>query len=281
MRTFRYVLVDVFTDRKLAGNPLAVFTDARRLDDGTMQALARETNLSETVFVLPPTQGGHARIRIFTPAREVPFAGHPVLGAAFVLAAPLQLASLRLETGAGVVELTLERNGHTLSFATMAQPLPTIAPFPDSERLFRALGVPGTRVPVAIYDNGIRHAFVVLDSPAQVAALRPDLKALGAIDDANGFNVCAGQGLEWKTRMFDPYLGVAEDPATGSAAGPLALHLARAGLIAFGQQLRIEQGAEVNRPSVLFARAIGSADHLERVEVGGSAVLVARGEFVI
>jgi trans-2,3-dihydro-3-hydroxyanthranilate isomerase len=281
MRTFRYVICDVFTERKLAGNALAVFTDARGLDDGTMQALAREMNLSESVFVLPPAQGGHARIRIFTPAREVPFAGHPVLGAAFVLASPLQLPSLRLETGSGVVDLSLQRDGHALSFATMVQPLPTIAAFPNPERLFCALGVDGTRVPVAVYDNGIRHAFVVLDSPAQVAALRPDLGALSTIKEASGFNVCAGQNESWKTRMFDPGLGIIEDPATGSAAGPLALHLARAGLIAFGQQIRIEQGAEVNRPSILYARAVGSADQLDRIEVGGSAVIVARGQFVL
>jgi trans-2,3-dihydro-3-hydroxyanthranilate isomerase len=281
MRTLRYVIADVFTDKKLAGNALAVFTDARGVDDATMQALAREMNLSETVFVLPPAQGGNASIRIFTPAREVPFAGHPVLGAAFVLAAPLQLSVLRLETGSGIVDIHLQRDGHTLSFATMVQPLPTIAPFYDPERLFRALGVAGSRVPVTIYDNGIRHAFVVVDSPEQVAALRPDLRALSTICEAHGFNVCAGQGDTWKTRMFDPHLGIVEDPATGSAAGPLALHLARTGLIAFGQQIRIEQGAEVNRPSTLYARAIGSAEHLERIEVGGSAVHVARGEFVI
>jgi trans-2,3-dihydro-3-hydroxyanthranilate isomerase len=281
MRTLRYVICDVFTERKLAGNALAVFTDARGLDDGTMQALAREMNLSETVFVLPPAQGGHARIRIFTPKREVPFAGHPVLGAAFVLAAPLQLANLRLETGSGVVDLSLQRDGHTLSFATMVQPIPTIAEFPNPERLVHTLGVTGTRVPVAIYDNGIRHVFVVVDTPAQVAALRPDLTALSTISEASGFNVCAGQGDQWKTRMFAPAVGVNEDPATGSAAGPLALHLARAGLIAFGQQIRIEQGAEVNRPSTLYARAVGNAERLERIEVGGSAVLVARGEFVV
>jgi trans-2,3-dihydro-3-hydroxyanthranilate isomerase len=186
-----------------------------------------------------------------------------------------------LETGSGIVDVHLQRDGHTLSFATMVQPLPTIVPFSDPERLFRALGVAGSRVPVTIYDNGIRHVFVVVDSPAQVAALRPDLSALATICEAHGFNVCAGQGDTWKTRMFDPYLGVAEDPATGSAAGPLALHLARAGLIAFGQQIRIEQGAEVNRPSTLYGRAVGSAEHLERIEVGGCAVHVARGEFVI
>jgi trans-2,3-dihydro-3-hydroxyanthranilate isomerase len=281
MRTFRYVICDVFTEQKLAGNALAVFTDARGMDDRTMQAVAREMNLSETVFVLRPTQGGHARIRIFTPAHEVPFAGHPVLGAAFVLATPLQLASLRLETGSGLVDLQLQRDGHTLSFATMSQPLPTVSEFPQPERLFTALGVRGTRIPVTIYDNGIRHAFVVVDDPAQVAALRPSFSTLAEITEAGALSVCAGQGENWKTRMFAPALGVNEDPATGSAAGPLALHLARHGLIAFGQQIRIEQGAEINRPSVLYARAIGSTDKLDRIEVSGSAVIVARGEFVL
>nr|MDQ2647419.1 PhzF family phenazine biosynthesis isomerase [Myxococcota bacterium] len=101
MRTFRYVLCDVFTDRPLTGNPLAVFTDGRGLSTETQQAIAREMNLSETVFVLPPERGGHARLRIFTPRQELPFAGHPVLGTAFVLAGPLQSSEMRLETGAG------------------------------------------------------------------------------------------------------------------------------------------------------------------------------------
>ena len=111
MPTLRYVVADVFTDRPLAGNQLAVFTDGRGVDDETMQALARELKFSETVFVLPPSEGGHARIRLFTPSRELPFAGHPVLGSAFVLAAPLQLGEIRLETGAGVVPVVLEREG--------------------------------------------------------------------------------------------------------------------------------------------------------------------------
>src|SRR5437870_12179995 len=102
MPTHRYVVVDVFTDTALTGNQLAVFTDGRGLDDATMQALAREMNFSETVFVLPPSEGGHARIRIFTPVTEFPFAGHPVLGYAFVLAAPLQRGDVRLRAGAGL-----------------------------------------------------------------------------------------------------------------------------------------------------------------------------------
>src|SRR6476620_7127371 len=110
MSNLRYVVVDVFTDRPLAGNQLAVFTDARGLPSETMQALAREMNFSESVFVQLPEAGGHARLRIFTPTRELPFAGHPVLGTAFVLAAPLQLDEIRLETGSGVVPVRLERD---------------------------------------------------------------------------------------------------------------------------------------------------------------------------
>src|SRR5215468_5641215 len=112
MRRLRYTIVDVFTDTALAGNQLAVFTDARDLDPLTMQRLARETNLSETVFVLPPqAEDADVRIRIFTPTAELPFAGHPTLGSAFVLGRPLQKIVIRLETGAGVVPVELQREG--------------------------------------------------------------------------------------------------------------------------------------------------------------------------
>src|SRR6185312_3300856 len=136
MRTFRYVVADVFTDTPLAGNPLAVFTDGRGLDDEEMQRLARELNLSETVFVLSPESGGHARIRIFTPVQEIPFAGHPTLGTAFVLAAPLQLIEIRLETGSGIVPVVLEREGARIIFGWMEQPIPTVEPFAGERDLF-------------------------------------------------------------------------------------------------------------------------------------------------
>src|SRR5436190_5377655 len=123
MSSYRYVLVDVFTDTPLAGNQLAVFTDGRGLDEGTMQNLARELNLSETVFVLPAEAGGHARIRIFTPSVELPFAGHPTLGSAFVLAGPLQVPEIRLETLRGIVPVALERQQNRIVFGRMTQPL--------------------------------------------------------------------------------------------------------------------------------------------------------------
>src|SRR5437867_6910830 len=122
MPEFRYVVADVFTDKPLTGNQLAVFTDARELEDATMQALAREMSFSETVFVLPAEGDGHARIRIFTPASELPFAGHPTLGSAFVLAQPLQLVEIRLETGSGTVPVRLEREGARITFGWMTQP---------------------------------------------------------------------------------------------------------------------------------------------------------------
>jgi trans-2,3-dihydro-3-hydroxyanthranilate isomerase len=279
VRTFRYVVADVFTDTPLAGNPVAVFTDARQLEEQDLQRLARELNLSETVFVFPAESGGHARIRIFTPTNELPFAGHPTLGTAFVLAGPMQLPEIRLETGMGIVPVALERDGDRIVFGWMEQPLPSWEPYPHDAALLAALRVGRSELPVELYDNGVRHVYVALGSEQEVVALRPDLSALMDLPAVIGVNCFAGEGMRWKTRMFAPAGGVAEDPATGSAAGPLAVHLARHGRIAFGEEIEISQGAEIGRPSTLYARAEGSAEELERVEVGGSAVIVARGEF--
>jgi trans-2,3-dihydro-3-hydroxyanthranilate isomerase len=277
---FRYVVADVFTETPLAGNQLAVFTDARELPEELLQRLAREINFSETVFVSPPEKDGHAKIRIFTPTAELPFAGHPTLGTAFVLAAPLQLGEIRLETGAGVVSVTLERDeAGSIVFGRMAQPIPTVEPYRDEKELFDALGVDGSELPVELYDNGMRHVYVALVSEDAVAALRPDLGRLGELPPVLGISTFAGSGTRWKTRMFAPGGGVSEDPATGSAAGPLAVHLARHGRIAFGDEIEISQGAEIARPSTLYARVEGSPEEITRVEVGGSAVVVARGEF--
>jgi trans-2,3-dihydro-3-hydroxyanthranilate isomerase len=275
--TLRYVVADVFTDVPLAGNQLAVFTDGRGVDDETMKKLARELNFSETVFVLPPEEGGHARLRIFTPTTELPFAGHPVLGSAFVLGMPLQLAEIRLETPAGVIPVTLEREVARIVFGRMLQPIPSWEPFAQAEELQDLLGV-RSRLPVETYDLGPHHVFLELGSEAEVAALEPDFGALARLTD-KGVNCFAGSGARWKTRMFAPTHGVAEDPATGSACGPLGIHLVRHGRIAFGDEVEVSQGAEVGRPSTLYVRVDGSPDKIERVEVGGAAVIVARGEF--
>ncbi len=285
MRAFRYVLADVFTDVPLAGNQLGVFTDARDLDGPTMQALALELGFSETVFVLPPREGGHARIRIFTPSHELPFAGHPTLGTAFVLGGPLQLGVIELECDGGLVPVVLERDGSgRIVFGRMTQPVPTFAPFERAEELCAALGVSGsTLAGRGSTTTAIGHVYVGLESEAEVAALRPDWRALGSdelirrsrrrqrvrrLGRAAGSCGCSRRATAW-TRTPRPDRRPARSPVTS----------ARHGLIGWGEQIEISQGSEIGRPSTLYAVAAGSGDEIEAVEVGGSAVIVARGEF--
>jgi trans-2,3-dihydro-3-hydroxyanthranilate isomerase len=278
VRTLRYVVADVFTDRPLTGNQLAVFTDARDVDPETMQALALEMGFSESVFVLPAEGDGDVRIRIFTPRVELPFAGHPVLGTAFVLGSPLQRSVIALETGRGVVPVQLDRDeSGAIVFGRMTQPVPTWEPYPDPASLFGPLGIAGSELPVERYDNGPQFTFVALGSREEVAALQPDF---GVLAELGVMVSCfAGDGTSWKVRMFAPSSGVAEDPATGSACGSFVCHLCRHGLVDWGTEIEVEQGVEIGRPSKLYARAAGGPDGIETVEVGGSAVVVARGEF--
>jgi trans-2,3-dihydro-3-hydroxyanthranilate isomerase len=161
----------------------------------------------------------------------------------------------------------------------MSQPIPTVEPYSETDDLLGALGVQGSRLPIEVYDNGLEHVYVALGSEEEVAALEPDLRALERLPDVLGVNCFAGSGTRWKTRMFAPGGGVPEDPATGSAAGPLACHLVRHGLVEPGTEIEISQGVEIRRPSKLHARVEGSPGKIEKVEVGGSAVIVARGEF--
>jgi trans-2,3-dihydro-3-hydroxyanthranilate isomerase len=279
MGVYRYTICDVFTDQPLTGNQLAVFPDARAIPETSLQSLAREINFSETVFAYPPTQGGHARIRIFTPGHELPFAGHPVLGSAFVIGNTTNAEEVRLETGRGVVPVRLERDGSRVTFGWMSQPLPTVEPFGDPAALFGALGVKHSVLPVEIYDNRVRHLYVALESDEAVALLRPDLGTLAQIVASCGVNCFFSSGRRVKNRMFAPGMGVAEDAATGSAAGPLTLHLIRHGRIQFGDRIEISQGMEIRRPSTLYSRVYGRDDHVERIEVGGAAVIIGSGEF--
>jgi trans-2,3-dihydro-3-hydroxyanthranilate isomerase len=273
----RFLIADAFTDTPLQGNQLGVFPDGRGMNGDLMQRTARELNFSETVFFLPAERGGDIRLRIFTPSRELPFAGHPVLGSAFVLGDMLGTAAVTLETGAGPVAVELDRDEDTITFGRMDQPVPALEPYERAPDLLRALGVRRSGLPVEAYLNGPRHVYVELASEADVAGLKPDFRALGDLPIA--VSCFAGRGTRWKTRMFALFHGVQEDPATGSAAGPLAVHLARHGRIGFGDEIEIRQGEEIGRPSRLYARAEGSADRVERVLVGGSAVIVARGEY--
>lgn len=274
---YQYVVADVFTSTPLEGNPVAVVMDARGLPPTRMQQITREFNLSETVFVLPAEKGSDARVRIFTPAAELPFAGHPVLGTAYVLSSAGGQQTVRLETGAGVIRIDLTRENGQIVSGRMRQPIPGWVPYDRTGELLAALGVKSAGLPVEAYRNGPQHVYVALASEQDVAAVEPDLGALGRLP-AIGAVCFAGTGRHWKARNFAPGLGVPEDPATGSAAGPLAVHLARHGRIAFGQEIEISQGAEIGRPSTLYARATGDGDRIDSVEVAGAAVVVARGE---
>ncbi len=280
MRTLRYVLCDVFTDQVLSGNPLAVFTDASGLSPSTMQALARELNLSETVFLLPPQAGGQAKLRIFTPRCEIPFAGHPVLGTALVVGTTVQLDVLSLETGVGPIAVKLSREGARVVFGWMTQPNPEEVVVESESALLDALGLTGAACPPFAYQNGITHAFVLMDDAETVRRVAPNLQALAQLSPLS-FSVVAKIDAGYMSRVFAPAAGVAEDPATGSAAGPLAWHLVRTGQLALGQELHILQGESLSRPSRLHARVLASADGSRAVQVGGSGVVVARGEFRI
>jgi trans-2,3-dihydro-3-hydroxyanthranilate isomerase len=271
-------VVDVFTDTPLEGNQLGVFPDASSFSPEKMQRLAREMNFSETAFAFPPEGDADARVRIFTPAHEISFAGHPVLGCAFVVGEALDRETVRLETGLGVIPIELERKNNRIVSGRMQQVVPEWRSYDRESELLAALGVQRSGLPVEAYPNGPLHVYVELASEEAVAAVTPNFAALVELGDVAA-NCFAGAGRSWKTRMFAPAGGVFEDPATGSAAGPLAIHLARHGRIAFGEEIEIRQGAEIGRPSVLYARAEGSVDRIDRVEVSGSAVIVARGEF--
>ena len=201
-----------------------------------------------------------------------------MLGTAFVIGERLGLSVVRLLTSAGVIPVTLSREAGEIVFGEMEQPIPALEPFDREPELLYALGIEGSGLPIEAYRNGPLHVYVELPGEDDVAALRPDLGALSGLGDL-GVSCFAGSGTHVKTRMFAPALGVAEDPATGSAAGPLAVHLARHGRIGFGETIEIRQGAEIGRPSLLQACVEGSVQRIDRVTVGGSAVVVARGAY--
>jgi trans-2,3-dihydro-3-hydroxyanthranilate isomerase len=283
-----YTILDVFTQTPLAGNQLAVFTAGEAVPSRLMLTAARELHLSETVFVLPGDDEADATLRIFTPGAELPFAGHPVLGSAFVVGAAKNLATVRLRTGAGVVPVKLTREHGEIVYGEMEQPLPTVAPFQRTQELFAALGLTAADValPVEAYTNGPTHVMVAVVDPdagsanaEAVAALEPDMAALRAFGTLGvSCFTPVGDGRV-KSRVFCPGMGVPEDPATGSAAGPLALHMVRHGRLRPGHAVTITQGAELQRPSELTARVEGTPEQPTRITVGGAAVVVARGHF--
>ncbi|HJZ86808.1 MAG TPA: PhzF family phenazine biosynthesis protein [Polyangia bacterium] len=294
MPRYRFLQVDVFTDTPFAGNPLCVVLDGRGLSDALMQAIAREKNLSETTFILPPTEraAADARVRIFTPQVELPFAGHPVVGTAFVLAnerlvEPREPGLLRLQLGVGVVPVDLR--GPRI---TMTQKLPELGAVVPSAEAARVLGlaeddVRATGLPAQTVSTGLAHLVVPVRSLAAMRALRPDLGALPALLERAGATGVYAFSRETETpgaaahaRMFAPAAGVLEDPATGSAAGPLGAYLVEHGAIAPGT-LEIEQGLEMGRPSRIFVEIERAGAAVSAVRVGGQVVQVMEGAITV
>jgi trans-2,3-dihydro-3-hydroxyanthranilate isomerase len=271
MPSLRFTIVDVFTTTALEGNPLAVFTGGDGLDDATMQALARETNLSETTFLQRASAGGTARCRIFTPRSELPFAGHPILGTAWVIARATPIDTIGLETGAGIIPVAIERDGGFLVRASMTQPDPMFGPAEDdSAAIEQGLGSPLTGEPV-LAANGIRH---LLCPVASVDSVTPDPSALDRLRSTTVVAYAPPADGMIDVRVFAPAQGVAEDPATGSAAGPLGVHLLKMGAIGPGRLL-VRQGAAIHRPSLLEVDVEEGAPP----RVGGGCVVVARGSY--
>jgi trans-2,3-dihydro-3-hydroxyanthranilate isomerase len=298
-RTF--LQYDVFTGEPLTGNQLAVFPDGRGLSAGRMQSIAREMNFSETTFILPPEEPGtDVRMRIFTPGVELPMAGHPTVGSTFALAdsGTIEAGTGRFVFGLGVgpTPVDLEWQDGRLRFAWMTQRNPVFDPvLEDRATAAAALGLGvddlSPQLPVQGVSCGVPYVVVPLRDRATVDRAAMDLSAMRRLFAATGidhgvflFAIDAeGSAPMVYSRMFAPHAGVPEDPATGSAAGPLGGYLVRHGVVAgpAAREIVSLQGVKMQRPSRIHIAIEGDATTITRVRVGGEAVLVARGELLI
>ncbi|MEO7274508.1 MAG: PhzF family phenazine biosynthesis protein [Vicinamibacterales bacterium] len=301
MPTLRYLHLDVFTSTRLEGNQLAVFPDPPALETELMQRIAAEMAFSESTFIYPPSGAGNARMRIFTPGEELPMAGHPTIGSAFALAAdgriPRGQDRFVFELGVGPVDVSLEWGDHGLSFAWMTQLLPAFGPkLPNRDELAAALGVEAADLdgdhPAEVVSCGVPFLFLPLRSRSSVDKVEIDRRALtrtfaaGSVDELPIFVFTTEKGEGDETvysRMLAPGFGIAEDPATGGASGPLGCYLLQHGMInAAGAQAIVSlQGAAMKRPSRIHVAIDSDAGRITRVRVGGESVMVGRGELQI
>ncbi|MCA9512064.1 MAG: PhzF family phenazine biosynthesis protein [Myxococcales bacterium] len=299
----RFATVDVFTERAFGGNPLAVFPDARGLSDAAMQRIAREMNLSETTFVLPPADAANDFcVRIFTPAAELPMAGHPTVGTAHVLATRGAVdlsrprSELRFELGVGPVPVAIECRDGAVARATMQQPLALFGTVrEDRSGIAALLGLAADDLapsPVQAVSCGVPFLIVPLRSSGAAARARLDAAASErALRDFEAQEVlcfsteCATPGALAHARVFAPRLGIVEDPATGGAAGPLGAYLVRYGLVAPAVAragFAVEQGIEMGRPSRIEVRLdVDDAGAPRGVFVGGACVPVTEGVLAV
>lgn len=299
----RFYTLDVFTDRPLAGNPLAVVLDCEGLDTATMQAIAREFALSETVFVFPAMASRHAAaVRIFTPEQELPFAGHPTIGTA-VLLARLDYrgerigdsVTLVLEEEIGPVTVVVRGLKDAAPVAEMTVPrMPARLPWtPDAAAVAAALGLVPEDIglhghALSVWSAGAAFAMVPVTDLAALARAKPPVPGDAAFGDASATGVFvytegrAEEDEHVRARMFAPVLGIPEDPATGSAAAAFAGCFARAEALADGEHLvSIGQGIEMGRPSMMVLRLTISGGHLVAATLAGQAVRVGEGQLSV
>lgn len=301
MAHYPFVTVDVFTDRRFGGNPLAVVTDAKGLTSHQMQAIATEFGYSETTFVLPPDKAAHtARVRIFTPTTEVPFAGHPNVGTAFVLGNRPQVFGrapgdrLTFEEDAGLVHVDLERAGGHVTSATIRAPRPLdVGGMVDAGLLARCVSIAETDIETGRHGPrflsvGLKFVVAELAGLEALARARPELSFFEEArrrhaEEERDFSVflyvrADAVGTRLRARMFAPLDNVAEDPATGSASAALGAYLAHLAPQADGVfDIVIEQGLEMGRPSTIGVRTTKSANAVEDVRVAGTCVAVMSG----
>jgi trans-2,3-dihydro-3-hydroxyanthranilate isomerase len=284
--TLRYDVVDVFTDRPFAGNPLAVVHGADGLSTGQLQAIAREFNLSETAFPLPPSAAADYRVRIFTPASEIPFAGHPSIGTAWVLArdGAIGHGDVVQECGAGQLPLTVDADG-----ALLTGGVPTTRGDLDPSPMLAAVGLEPSDLdgsaPAGMAGAGADFAFLAVARPGAVARARPDSSAIASLEVGQGFALFSFDAARRfaHVRMFAPAFGIPEDPATGSAALALGVFLVWRGLLpASGESaFTIDQGAEIGRPSRLNCTVTADGGQALRTTVHGTVAPVSSGHIAI
>ncbi len=298
----KFYQADVFTSLPFGGNPVAVFPEAQGLDDDQLQQIAREMNLSETVFVLPTTDpAAVVRLRIFTPTQEIPFAGHPVLGTFYVLA---QLGLIAITDGVtrvmqecniGLFPVEIHAQEGLITRVVMTQPKPLfLGSVEESDDLFdiaKALGlsknqIVDTKCPVMVVSTGLPVLIVPVRTLTAVRSIVPDAAAIVELCGrlgANGIMVFTTVTVEpyaaVHTRMFAPSIGILEDPATGSASGAMGAYLVHNGLVEVGPmtELIVEQGYEIARPSRILVQVESEDDAIQTVKVGGQCVMVVKG----
>ena len=301
-RSLKFYQADVFTSQPFGGNPVAVFPDAQGLTDDQLQQIAREMNLSETVFVFPPTDpAAVVRLRIFTPTQEIPFAGHPVVGTFFVLsrlgmiALPEPVTRVVQECNIGLFPVELHGQDGQVSRVVMTQPEPQflerVEGTEDFYKVASSLGLPkhviaDTKWPIEVVSTGLPVMMVPVRTLTAVRSIRPDPSAIVDLCGrfgANGIMVFTTVTVEPSAtihaRMFAPAIGILEDPATGSASGALGAYLVQNGVVDVGPmtELLIEQGYEMGRPSNIVVQIESDDDAIQTVKVGGQCVMVVEG----